>query len=73
VARHAGADRVEVVLDASSDVTLTVKDDGRGIPEGATRSGLLNMRERAEELGGTCSIVSSAGEGTTITWCVPVS
>src|SRR4051794_10388197 len=73
VARHAGADRVEVVLDATSDVTLTVKDDGRGIPEGATPSGLLNMRERAEELGGTCSIVSSAGEGTTITWRVPVS
>jgi len=73
VARHAGADHVEVVLDVSSDLTLTVQDDGRGIPEDATPSGLLNMRERAEKLGGACSIESSAGAGTTITWTVPLT
>jgi signal transduction histidine kinase len=73
VARHADADHVEVVLDVSTDLILTVQDDGRGIPEDATPSGLLNMRERAEKLGGTCSVESSAGEGTTITWTVPLS
>ncbi|MDX6302554.1 MAG: hypothetical protein QOF53_3768 [Nocardioidaceae bacterium] len=73
VARHAGANHVEVVLDVSTDLVLTVQDDGRGIPQDANPSGLLNMRERAEKLGGTCSIESSAGKGTTITWTVPLS
>jgi signal transduction histidine kinase len=40
---------------------------------GAAWEIMLNMRERAEKLGGTCSIESSAGEGTTITWTVPLS
>jgi signal transduction histidine kinase len=73
VDRHAGADQVEVVLDVSTGLTLTVQDNGRGIPQDATPSGLLNMRERAEKLGGTCAIESSTGEGTTITWTVPLS
>ncbi|MDH6137640.1 signal transduction histidine kinase [Kitasatospora sp. MAA4] len=33
-------------------VLLTVTDDGVGIPEGGRRSGLANLRRRAEHLGG---------------------
>ena len=54
VARHAEAQRVEITLETGDEVVLTVRDDGRGVPAGAVHSGLLNMRERAEQLGGTC-------------------
>jgi hypothetical protein len=37
------------------------------------RFGLLSMRERAEAAGGTFSISSSAGDGTTITAWIPSS
>jgi signal transduction histidine kinase len=71
VVRHADASDIQVTVRAADDVTLVVRDDGKGIPPDATFSGLQNIRERAEELGGTCEIESAAGAGTTITWRVP--
>ncbi|MFC9430049.1 GAF domain-containing protein [Streptomyces sp. NPDC056987] len=57
--RHARASRIEVVVDATAQladgrraVRLTVADDGVGIPAGGRRSGLRNLRRRAESLGG---------------------
>ena len=54
---------------------MIVEDDGRGLDvEEALRSGrlgLLGMRERAEMLGGTLTIESSPGHGTTIYATVP--
>jgi signal transduction histidine kinase len=73
VARHAGAAHVEVLLRATDDISLSVHDDGRGIPGTATRSGLSNMVERAERMGGTCTVESSPEHGTTITWTVPAT
>jgi len=72
-ARHAAATRVEV--DVSADVravTLTVTDDGAGIPEGARRSGLANLRERAEQLDGTFTTAPGADGGTVLVWTVPI-
>ena len=71
VARHAEATRVWVHLAAGRQVVLTVGDDGRGIAPDVTQSGLRNIRERAEDLEGTCTIDSAPGEGTVITWTVP--
>jgi signal transduction histidine kinase len=73
VARHAQARRVQVSLEATDDITLTVRDDGRGMPEDASRSGLLNMQERAEGLGGTCFVDSTPAGGTTVVWRVPAA
>jgi signal transduction histidine kinase len=73
VARHARADRAEVVLETDGrEVRLTVADNGAGIPAGGRRSGLRNMAERAERLGGGLDVTGSAGRGTTLVGHVPV-
>jgi PAS domain S-box-containing protein len=85
VARHASARRCDVVVsvdrgEAGEDgtVELRVEDDGVGLNEhgGTSRgagNGLANMAARAEELGGTCQVVSGVDGGTTIAWLVPGS
>ncbi|MGQ4382169.1 sensor histidine kinase [Streptomyces sp. SAS_270] len=81
--RHAGASRIDVVVDASallpdgrSGVRLTVTDDGVGIPDGGRRSGLSNLKRRAESLGGDSWFGPGAGEdegrsGTVVVWQAP--
>jgi signal transduction histidine kinase len=72
VARHAGASRVEVELAADgASVALTVTDDGVGIAPGGRRSGLANLRERAQQLGGGFNAQPGASGGTVLTWKVP--
>ena len=70
--RHAEATTVDVVLEAGTEVVLTVADDGRGLPENVVESGLGNIRQRAERHGGEFHLVSSPGEGTRLRWAVPV-
>ncbi|MFJ5556942.1 GAF domain-containing protein [Streptomyces sp. NPDC093250] len=73
IARHARADRADVVLETDGrEVRLTVADNGVGIPAGGRRSGLRNMAERAAQLGGTFDITASPGGGTTLVWRVLV-
>ncbi|MCR6032885.1 GAF domain-containing protein [Nocardioides sp. zg-579] len=73
-ARHAAPSAIDVSLVVDGDqVSLTVRDDGRGIPPDVVESGLANMRHRAADLGGTCEISSSPGQGTTIEWRVPLT
>lgn len=69
--RHARASAISVTLTAGDDVRLVVADDGVGVPAGVAESGLRNMRERAERLGGSCRVDSADGSGTTVTWIVP--
>jgi signal transduction histidine kinase len=72
-ARHAHATRVEVDLAADgAAVTLTVTDDGVGIPDGGRRSGLENLRERAGQLGGTFTATAAPGGGTILIWKAPL-
>lgn len=71
--RHAQADRAQVVLTAGGhEVTLTVTDNGVGIPSGGRRSGLRNMAERAEPLGGHLDVSRPDGGGATLRWRVPL-
>ncbi|WP_312886909.1 GAF domain-containing sensor histidine kinase [Actinocrinis puniceicyclus] len=71
-ARHARGSRVDVDLSAdTSSVALSVADDGVGIGPGARRSGLANLRERAQQLGGMFTAEPRAGGGTVLTWKVP--
>ncbi|WP_439681440.1 sensor histidine kinase [Embleya sp. MST-111070] len=74
-ARHAHANRVEVHVETDDKhVRLRVRDDGVGPPASATRdSGLGNMRERAETLGGTCSFGPAPDGGALVEWRIPLS
>jgi len=76
VARHAQARRVEVTLQAQGqNVTLQIKDDGRGIEEEKLKKkgslGLVGMRERARQVGGELEIESAPGAGATVTVRLP--
>ncbi|KRB80033.1 diguanylate cyclase [Nocardioides sp. Root190] len=71
--RHAEATAIEVVLEAGEVIVLTVRDDGRGITGEGAESGLANIRTRAERRGGSLTIRTQQGEGTTIVWSVPRS
>ena len=51
---------------------LRVTDDGVGLPEGGRRSGIENMRARAEKAGGTCDVGANTPRGTVVDWAVPV-
>ncbi|WP_328936328.1 GAF domain-containing protein [Streptomyces tauricus] len=73
IARHARATRAAVVLETDGrEVRLTVSDNGVGIPPEGRRSGLRNMAERAEQLGGELRLSSPDGGGTTLVWWAPV-
>ncbi|MFF9279746.1 sensor histidine kinase [Streptomyces griseosporeus] len=73
VGRHAQADRADVVLETDGrEVRLTVTDNGVGIPPGGRRSGLLNMAERAEQLGGSLRWRAAESGGTHLEWRVPL-
>jgi signal transduction histidine kinase len=62
-----------VVVSVGSDVVLRVADDGKGMDPSAPESGLENMRERARKHGGSFSVDSTPGQGTAVTWAVPLS
>jgi two-component system sensor histidine kinase UhpB len=80
-AKHAGASTASVVLQRRGNVLQAiVSDDGCGFDVEATlrtpaawaHLGLHGMRERAALAGGTVTIESTPGEGTTIYVRVPV-
>ncbi|MFE9773475.1 GAF domain-containing protein [Streptomyces sp. NPDC005931] len=73
-ARHAHATTVDVTAAATQDtLSLQVADNGRGIDPAATRrSGLANLRSRAEELGGAFTLGPREPSGTFLDWTVPL-
>jgi signal transduction histidine kinase len=77
VARHAHAGAVRIaVREHGRTLTLTIKDNGRGITKAEAASvesiGLLGIGERARLLGGRVTISGAVGRGTTVAVRVPV-
>jgi signal transduction histidine kinase len=75
VIRHAGASEcsVRIALEEEADVLrLEVEDDGRGLGEEHKAGvGTHSMRERAEELGGSCTIEALPLRGTLLSVRLP--
>jgi signal transduction histidine kinase len=75
VAKYADASTVEIRLRAADGkVSCQVSDNGRGFDMAATPwgSGLQNMAERMEALGGSVDVQSSVGTGTSVTASLPL-
>jgi NarL family two-component system sensor histidine kinase YdfH len=79
VARHAQAQQVKVeARGVERWLEISVQDDGRGFHSSNQdlrigHYGLLGLQERAHLVGGTLSITSSEGEGTTLRFRVPLA
>jgi signal transduction histidine kinase len=75
VARHAQAKNVSISIIANGNtLELAVSDDGIGMPRPVPRRGfgIIGIRERANALGGTISIESRSGGGTTLRAQLPI-
>ncbi|WP_333766737.1 sensor histidine kinase [Streptomyces sp. IBSBF 2435] len=73
VVRHARASAVEVSLAVSPGLlTVTVADNGVGLPRQGRRSGLRNLAERAERHRGDMAAAPADGGGTRLVWRVPL-
>ncbi|PSL57307.1 histidine kinase/DNA gyrase B/HSP90-like ATPase [Saccharothrix carnea] len=71
--RHAQAKELVLTVEAGDELTISVVDDGVGMPPQVARSGLRNLEQRATALGGTCSVTGEPGGGTRLTWQVPLA
>jgi signal transduction histidine kinase len=74
IAKYADAHDARIRLERSNgDLTFEVVDDGRGFDLAtAGGSGLMNMRDRVEAVGGALVVSSTPGTGTTIRGRIPV-
>ncbi|MFA5451310.1 MAG: ATP-binding protein [Dehalococcoidales bacterium] len=80
IRKHSKARHVKVAIEESnSHLEITITDDGNGFDYDAHLAredidkgyGLAVIRERAESVGGTISVLSSLGHGTTVNIRVP--
>jgi signal transduction histidine kinase len=76
-ARHSGATQVQMRLEILADeAVIHVEDNGRGFetqtasPQG---NGLANMKRRLEQIGGRAELKSILGQGTTVSFHVPLT
>ncbi len=67
VVRHAGSTTCTITADEAS---VTITDDGRGIPADTRRTGLRGLAERVEAAGGALTVASSP-TGTTVAATMP--
>ena len=68
--KHSGATEITLSVQLQNDLLhLSIADNGRGFSspkENALADGLRNMRQRAADLGGHCTIASQPGTGTNV-------
>jgi signal transduction histidine kinase len=72
VAKHANATKVTISARLADDeLTVAITDDGAGGATDAEGSGLSGLRDRVASAGGSLSIVSPSGRGTTVRAVIP--
>ncbi len=78
-ARHAGVSEARVDLRWSAEeLELLISDAGAGFTHGTQGEqhhgqGLINMRDRASDIGAELTIESVPGQGTTVRLCIPLA
>jgi signal transduction histidine kinase len=71
--KHSGGSAVRVTIEElDATLRLSVRDDGVGGVDPAAGSGLVGLRDRAEAIGGTITVESPAGAGTTVLVSLPL-
>jgi signal transduction histidine kinase len=66
-AKHARASVIEVRADGRDGaLSLSIHDDGIGGADPGRGSGIIGLKDRVEALGGTISVLSPPGHGTTL-------
>ncbi|MET8764014.1 GAF domain-containing protein [Lentzea sp. NPDC004782] len=71
--RHARATDLTLTVEAGDALTITMVDNGVGMPPQVARSGLRNLEQRAAGHSGSCSVADEPGGGTRVTWQVPLN
>lgn len=71
--RHAGASVCVVDISVDGALVIAVRDDGCGSAPSAPGTGLRSMRERADELGGSCTVTFRPGSGTEVRARLPLT
>jgi signal transduction histidine kinase len=67
VAKHAQASVIDMRVDGCDGaLTLSISDDGLGGADPSRGSGIIGLKDRVEALGGTISVLSPPGHGTTL-------
>ena len=81
-AKHSGTDRSSVILEQrEGQLSIQVRDDGRGFElssstepsDQSSKFGLFSIKERMKALGGSFTIESAAGQGTTAVLALPIA
>ena len=54
-------------------MVLCVVDDGVGMTNGGRRSGLANLQDRAQDIGGEMIVDAPDGVGTRMVWQAPLA
>jgi signal transduction histidine kinase len=74
IARHAHAHTADVDLSGRPQwLTLDIRDDGTGLGDTTRRSGLTNLRHRAQHHGGTLTLSPCDPTGTWLSWSIPTN
>jgi signal transduction histidine kinase len=74
VAKHASASRVRIVVSGNGGrLEIEIEDDGVGGVDLNRGSGLRGLADRVETLGGTLTVVSPPGSGTSLIAVIPTS
>jgi signal transduction histidine kinase len=71
-ARHANATTLTVSVKVEDELCIEVVDNGRGIPEHITGSGLTNLLQRAQQVGGAFTVDTPPTGGTLLRWSAPL-
>jgi signal transduction histidine kinase len=74
VAKHAAATAASLSVVVTQDrLVIEVIDNGGGLDASIRRSGLDNLKRRADDLDGSLTIESASDRGTQLRWTVPLN